>query len=78
MKVGPKGQVVIPKIFREHLEIYPGSSVLVNIQNDKILIEKPKEDVVEVFAKIARSGKTARIHPHEAYEESLEHRLRKK
>jgi AbrB family looped-hinge helix DNA binding protein len=78
MKVGPKGQVVLPKILRERLKIYPGSMVLANIQNDKILIEKPKEDAVEIFEKIAKSGKAIKIHPHEAYEESLEHRTRKK
>jgi len=77
-KIGPKGQVVIPKSFREHLKIYPGSTVLVNVQNNKILIEKPEEDPIAIFKKIAKSMKPLKIHPHEAYEDSLKYRIKKK
>ncbi len=73
MKVGPKGQVVIPKFVRERLKIYPGSTVLVDIQDDKILIEKPKKDVIKVFEEIAQSGKSVKIKPHD-YVEELEMR----
>lgn len=36
MKVGPKGQAVIPKVFRKYLGIDPGSNVVVALQGDKI------------------------------------------
>jgi AbrB family looped-hinge helix DNA binding protein len=37
MKVGPKGQVVIPKIFREAFGITPGSKVIFELRKEGIL-----------------------------------------
>jgi len=50
----------------------------VNVQNNKILIEKPEEDPIAIFKKIAKSMKPLKIHPHEAYEDSLKYRIKKK
>ncbi len=78
MKVGPKGQVVIPKVFRKILGIDPGSKVVMELKDDKIRIEKPKKDVAGIFREIAFSGKqTGKIHPHYGYEESLKRPTKK-
>ena len=38
-KVGPKGQVVIPKKFREELGIEPGDEVVVSLSENGVLIQ---------------------------------------
>ena len=40
MKVGPKGQVVIPKIFRDNLRIKPGSFVIFELTKKGLLLRK--------------------------------------
>ncbi len=77
MKIGPKGQVVIPKIFRRHIGINPGSTVVFELKKEGILIEKPSENVVDIFDKIARSGKHTESELQESYEEEIEHRWEK-
>ena len=74
MKVGPKGQVVIPKTMRKALKIEPGSKVLFTLQDDKLTLQKPCFDGVAVFRKIAEQiNSNEKINPHE-YEEELEQR----
>ena len=77
MKVGPKGQVVIPKEIRDEEKIMPGDEIFIELSGKGILIEKPKRDVVAEMEKIANSiGYKGKIDPH-AYEEELEERWRK-
>ena len=38
-KVGPKGQVVIPKKFRDKLGIEPGDEVVVSLSENGVLIQ---------------------------------------
>ncbi len=72
MKVGPKGQVVIPCAMRKALKIEPGSKVLVELEDDRLILKKPTFDAVEVFRKAAKKiHYNKEIDPHEAYEESL-------
>lgn len=74
MKVGPKGQVVIPQIFRNALKINPGSKVIVRLENDRVVLEKRQFDAVAEFARIAKSGRSiGKVSPH-AYEEELQER----
>ncbi len=76
MKIGPKGQVVIPKSFRDYLGVYSGSEIIFELVDKGVLIEKQKTDVVSIFEKIAKSGKSVKVDPH-AYEEEIEERWKK-
>ncbi len=75
-KVGPKGQVVIPKDFREEVGISPGSKVIFEYMEDGIMIKKEDRETEKVFEKVAKSGKkvTRKIDAHEAYGSELEDR----
>ena len=77
MKVGPKGQVVIPSVFRSALKINPGSKVVVRLENDRVVLEKRvKLDAAAEFERIAKSGRSVnRVSPH-MYEEEFEKRSR--
>jgi len=60
MKVGPKGQVVIPRPMRKALKIEPGSKVLFRLEDDKLILKKPAFDAVAVFKRIAKKPITIR------------------
>lgn len=78
MKVGPKGQVVIPRAIRKALKITPGSKVQITLEDNKAILEKPAFDAVAVFKRVAQSGKSVSyIDPHAAYEEELKERTRR-
>lgn len=77
-KVGPKGQIVIPSSMRKAFNIVPGTVVLLETEENKILIERPAKDIIGQMEEIAKKGKPIKfIHPHEAYEEQMEERMRK-
>lgn len=73
-KIGPKGQVVVPEVFRKALGIRPGSVLRFRLEDNKLILEKNKSDAVVQFERIARAGTSIRkIGAHE-YEEELERR----
>ena len=74
MKVGPKGQVVIPQEFRHALNIYPGSKVLFRFIDKKLEIEKSPQDAVAIFRESAKGMGKIMLQPNEDYEEELEER----
>jgi len=77
MKVGPKGQVVIPHKFRQELNIRPGSRVYFVEEGGSLRINRA-EKTEEIFAEIAhKTGKTGELNPHEAYEGSIRERTDK-
>ncbi len=49
LKVGPKGQIVIPKVFREAYGIKEGGEVVVEPTNKGLIImpKKGKEELIE-------------------------------
>ncbi len=77
MKVGPKGQVVIPKPFRKAIGIGPGSKVVFELLDEKILLSKTEVDIVKIAEQIAKSGKTVHLKSHES-EEEIEERHRER
>ncbi|HHD15533.1 MAG TPA: AbrB/MazE/SpoVT family DNA-binding domain-containing protein [Euryarchaeota archaeon] len=76
VKVGPKGQIVIPKVFRDEFNIRPGSEVLIEFTDDGFVINTNKEETENIFLQVAKSGKKVvrKIDPHEAYESQMEER----
>lgn len=52
-KVGPKGQIVIPKAIRERLGVRPNDVVFLDIEGERMVVEKPQDPlkVIEETAK---------------------------
>ena len=77
MKVGPKGQVVIPRAMRKALKIEPGTKVLVRLEDNHVIVKKTDFDALAVLRRVAHSGKSVdKIDPH-AYEEELDERYKR-
>ena len=77
--VGPKGQVVIPKVFRDAEKIIPGNEVIFELIENGILIKKEEDyDPIKLMEEIAKSGKKLkRYNSDKEYEKMLEERWKK-
>ncbi|HEX9261761.1 MAG TPA: AbrB/MazE/SpoVT family DNA-binding domain-containing protein [Candidatus Bathyarchaeia archaeon] len=74
MKVGPKGQVVIPRTMRKALRISPGSKVIFKLDDKRLILETPRFDAVATFSRIAKQiNYNKKIDPHK-YEQEFEER----
>lgn len=59
-KVGPKGQVVLPKDMRDELGIAPGDEVMFDRSDDRIVVRKArtKDEIIDsLFGALAGPGK---------------------
>ncbi|HIH19967.1 TPA: AbrB/MazE/SpoVT family DNA-binding domain-containing protein [Candidatus Micrarchaeota archaeon] len=78
--VGPKGQIVLPKIFRDNYGFAPGTQVVVEEKNKELVVRKPASDIVklcrEAAREIAGSGKKLNLDPHWGYEGQMEERFK--
>ena len=75
VRLGSKGQVVIPKILRETYKIYPKQEIIITAEPGGVLIAKKKEDPIKIMEKIAeiatkkRNGKPFVYNKEEFYEQ---------
>jgi AbrB family looped-hinge helix DNA binding protein len=81
-KIGPKGQIVIPKAFRKAKGMVPGDKVVVKLEEGGIVIDKPEIKAEEIFEKMAKSVKSKRdwskVDWHELHEERMREYMKKK
>ncbi|MEM2352334.1 MAG: AbrB/MazE/SpoVT family DNA-binding domain-containing protein [Thermoproteota archaeon] len=75
-KIGPKGQIVIPKVIREALGIQPGDEILMEVREREILMkpELDPEKFVEDFCSTERKL-TRKIDVKKILEEEVEERF---
>lgn len=53
VKIGPKGQIVIPKAFRQALDLSPGDSVALVQVGDDLLLRPVRETIFDLVGSIA-------------------------
>jgi len=80
--VGPKGQVVIPKIFRDFEKISPGSEIVFELKDDGILIKKEDEQeqisrIRQIAQSISKKHKKIVVDSDSDYERMLGERWKK-
>jgi len=76
-KIGPKGQIVIPKIIRDYLGIKPGDTVVIEVREGEIVIipgTDPRE-FVEGFCSVVKEKLTEKIDLERLIESEVEERL---
>jgi len=76
-KIGPKGQIVIPKIIRDYLGIKPGDMVVIEVREGEIVIipgTDPRE-FVEDFCSVVKEKLTEKIDLEGLIESEVEERL---
>ncbi len=76
--VGPKGQVVIPKRFRDALGLKPGVEVIVELRGEEVVMSKPKVEgsYAEYFSSTRSSKLTTPVDIKRIIEEEAPPRLR--
>ena len=59
-RVGPKGQVVIPKAIRDRVRLHPGDEVEFELRDDEIVLSA-RARPAGLGGRFARSGMAARL-----------------
>ena len=69
--IGPKGQVVIPKVVRKHLGVEPGSEVIFEVKENEIVIKPSRApaDIVDEYVSMVTSKLKNRIQLDQIIEE---------
>jgi AbrB family looped-hinge helix DNA binding protein len=60
VRVGPKGQIVIPKAIRDRASIEPGDEVDVELRNDTVVVT-PRRSPRRLGGRFARTGMAERL-----------------
>ena len=76
-KLGPKGQLVIPKVVREFLGIKPGDVVVIEVREKEVLIKPGVDPVrfVEDFCFITGTKLKKKLDLEKLLEEEVEERF---
>jgi AbrB family looped-hinge helix DNA binding protein len=76
-RVGTKGQVVIPKSFRDALGIKAGEDINMTIEDDKVIIERQAHDIKQRLQQISKHAEGDIQGSDEAYEAMRQERWTK-
>src|SRR3989344_4479171 len=62
-KIGPKGQIVLPKDIREQFNLKTGTDVVFLVEDQQIIIETPKEhrEIIEEFCTLPENIKKRKV-----------------
>ena len=72
VKLGPKGQLLIPKILREEYKLFPGKDVIMKDTPGGVLISKPQiDDPVAFFERVAKQVGKKKTYASKEYEAYL-------
>jgi len=76
-KIGPKGQIVIPKIIREYLGVKPGDTVILEVREGEIVIVPGRDprEFVEGFCSVVKDKLTEKIDLERLIESEVEERF---
>ena len=76
-RVGPKGQIVIPKIVRDYLGIKPGDTVVMEVREGEIAIIPGRDPrgFVEGFCSVVKEKLTEKIDLERLIESEVEERV---
>ena len=82
VRMSTKGQIVIPKIFREGNKMFPQEEFIIKIEQGKIIIEKQEGDIVEKLKEFARQSAKLRkgkkfVYNKEEFYEQYDERTRR-
>ena len=75
VRISSKGQIVIPKIFRDSYKIYPEQEVIIKGEEKSIVIKPVNDDIIDFLQRVSeeaarkRKGKKLIVDPHYIYEQ---------